>query len=112
VDKEQRVEVDLTPFACEAFASNPKVYKLIKRLYEKNRVKYYQTAKSSRWYKNEILTSQSIQKEIVAKQTLALLLEGEVEDILQIIRTGWPAIYHWAKKQSSISVDDALALWF
>jgi hypothetical protein len=110
VDKEQRVEVDLTPFACEAFASNPKVYKLIKRLYEKNRVKYYQTAKSSRWYKNEILTSQSIQKEIVAKQTLALLLEGEVEDILQIIRTGWPAIYHWAKKQSSISVDDALAL--
>jgi hypothetical protein len=110
MDNQQRIDLDITPFVCEAFASNPKVYKLIERLYEKNRVKYYQTAKSSPWYKHKILTSQSIHKEIVAKRALPLLLEGEVEEILQIIKMGWPMIYNWTKKQKSISIDEAMTL--
>ncbi len=103
-------QVDLTPFICEAFASNRRVYKMIEQMYEGNRVVYYQEAKANRWYNHEILTSQSIEQEIVAKRALAILLEGDSKKILSVVRVGWRSLYNWAKKQTTIKISDALNL--
>lgn len=100
-------QIDLTPFICEAFASNKAIYKTIEKIYEHDRVEYYQTAKANKWYNHEILTSQSIQKEIVAKRALAIILEGNSDKLLQIIRKGWKTLYDYFKKQKLISISDA-----
>jgi hypothetical protein len=92
------MEMDLTPFLCEAFASNKGVHKLIEKLYEKNRVEYYLSAKASKWYNHYILTSQSMTREITSKRMLAILLEGDWEKILQIVRKGWRDIYNAVKR--------------
>lgn len=102
-----KIELDLTPFVCEAFASNSGVYKVIERIYEQDRIEYYQTAKMCKWYNHEILTSQSIEKEIVSKRALAILLEGDPDKLLLIICKGWKSLYDYIKKQRSISLEDA-----
>ncbi len=96
------MQIDLTPFLCEAFASNKGVHKLIEKIYEQNKVEYYQLAKASKWYNHEIITCQSITKEIVMKRVLAILLEGDPEKILQIIRKGWKSIYNLVKNQGLV----------
>jgi len=97
-----KIMIDFTPFICEAFASNPAVYKTIEKMYEKNRVKYYQTAKKNKWYNHELLTSQSISKEIVMKRTLGILLEGDPDEVLQIIKKGWKSIYSLVNSQAFV----------
>jgi hypothetical protein len=77
-------QIDLTPFLCEAFSSNPKIYKAIEEIYLQNRLAYYRLAKESSWYTHEILTCQSIEKEIVMKRALGILLEGDTEKLVVI----------------------------
>jgi hypothetical protein len=92
-------QIDLTPFLCEAFSSNPKIYKAIEEIYLQNRLAYYRLAKESSWYTHEILTCQSIEKEIVMKRALGILLEGDTEKILLIIKKGWKSIYNQTKSK-------------
>lgn len=106
----ERQQLDLTPFICEAFASNKTIHKTLEKIYEKDRVEYYQMAKANKWYNHEILTSQSIQKEIMAKRALAILLEGDYDKLLQIIRKGWKTLYDYTKKQKVVRISDAYAL--
>lgn len=98
------LQIDMTPFICEAFASNKGTYKTIEKIYEQRRVEYYQAAKASKWYSHEILTSQSIEKEIVAKRSLAILLETDGDKLMQIIRKGWKSLYDYMKKQKEINI--------
>jgi len=101
-------EIDLTPFVCEAFASNQSVHKLIEDMYEENRVEYYQLAKSSPWYNHEIITSQSIFKEIVMKRSLGILAKGDTEKILKILIKGWRQIYNVVRQQNIIRVSEVM----
>lgn len=105
-----RQAIDLTPFVCEAFASNRRVHRMIEKVYEKSRVLYYQQAKANKWYNHEILTSQSIEQEVVAKRALGILIEGDREKVLPIVRNGWRTLYNWAKEQPAIKVSGALNL--
>ena len=101
-------QIDLTPFLCEAFSSNPKIYKAIEEIYLQNRLAYYRLAKESSWYTHEILTCQSIEKEIVMKRALGILLEGDTEKILLIIKKGWKSIYNQIKNQQEIKASEIL----
>lgn len=101
--------IDLTPFICEAFSSNPEVYKTIEQIYLQDRINYYRLAKNSHWYTHEIITSQSIEKEIVMKQSLGILLECDPDKLLQIIRKGWKPICNFVKNQTVVNVAEALA---
>lgn len=102
------MELDLTPFICEAFASNKSVHKLIEDIYEENRVEYYQLAKSSPWYNHEIITSQSIIKEIVMKRSLGILAKGDNEEILKIVIKGWKQTYNIVIQQNIIRVNEVM----
>lgn len=101
-----QVSIDLIPFICEAFSSNTALHKEIEKLYEWNKYKYYELAKSSKWYNHEFITSQSIVKEIVMKRVLALLIEGDEDKLLRLIRKGWPRLYNYAVNNEIISLDD------
>ena len=101
-------QIDLTPFLCEAFSSNPKIYKAIEEIYLQNRLAYYRLAKESSWYTHEILTCQSIEKEIVMKRALGILLEGDTEKILLIIKKGWKSIYNQVKSQQVVKFSEIL----
>lgn len=96
------VQIDLIPFVCEAFASNKGVYPLVNKLYERDKLEYYQAAKTSPWYNHEILTSQSIEKEIIMKRALPLIMEGDPDKLLQIVRKGWKTLYNTIKAQGDI----------
>jgi len=102
------MEVDLMPFICEAFASNQSVHTMIEDIYEENRVEYYQLAKSSTWYNHEIITSQSILKEIVMKRALGILGKGETDKILEIAKKGWRQIYDVVRQQDIIKVSEIM----
>lgn len=103
-----QVSIDLMPFLCEAFGSNQILHKDIERIYEKNKVEYYQLAKASEWYNHELITCQSIFKEIAMKRVLAILIEGNVDKILYLIRKGWRSLYNYALKAEIISIDEYL----
>lgn len=102
------MEIDLMPFICEALASNQSVHKRIEDIYEENRVEYYQLAKSSPWYSHEVVTSQSIFKEIVMKRALGILSKGETDKILEIIKKGWRQIYNIVKQQDIVKISEVM----
>jgi len=107
--EEKAVEVSFVPFLCEIISSNRTVWKLISELYMADAVKYYQAARASKWYDSEFITGQSLEREIVAKHVLGLIAAGRDDDVLKIIRKGWPYVYEWVRKQEGkISVDRAV----
>jgi gas vesicle protein len=101
-------QVELTPFLSEAFASNPKLYNTIDKIYLQNCLAYYRLAKESPWYNHSILTCQSIGKEIVMKKVLGILLEGDTDKILQITKKGWKFIYNQVKSQQVVKPSEIL----
>jgi|LSQX01.3.fsa_nt_gb hypothetical protein len=88
-------EIDIIPFLCEAVAFQPSAYQLVEEIYQENEYEYYELAKSSKWYKDNIITSLSMEKEMIAKKALGIFLKNESKDILRIIEKGWPQIFQW-----------------
>jgi len=103
-----KIYIDLTPFICESFASNKKIYKLIDSIYEKDHIEYYQLAKNNVWYNHEILTCQSIEKEILMKKALGIILECDSDKMLKIINKGWKQLYSLIKPKSIIKLSEVL----
>lgn len=105
---ENAVEISLVPFLCEIISSNKAVWKLVQDLYMADAVRYYRYARASKWYDSEFITGQSLEREIVAKRVLGLVVSEQRNDVLRIIRKGWPYIYEWVRKQDGrISIERA-----
>ena len=100
------VELDLTPFLCEAFVANKRLYPLINEIYKENRITCYRSAKNNKWYNHLYLSDKTLEKDIIAKKTLGLLLTIEPNQLLNIIRRGWPTIYNYVKTHNELLVNE------
>lgn len=91
--------IDITPFVCEAFMDNKRVWPLVDKQYNTNRTLYHKLYKESSWYNHYYLTSQSLKKEIIGRKIIGILLEGDSQVIDRLIFSGWPVIYNHVRKQ-------------
>src|SRR5690606_16682327 len=73
-----------------------------------NKIEYYKLAKSSPYYNHEIITSQSIFKEIAMKRILGILIENDQAKILHLIKKGWKFLYEIVKKKKVIKISEIL----
>ncbi|WP_170291865.1 hypothetical protein [Heliobacterium mobile] len=78
---------------CEAFASDPSLYPYIDKLYEKNKLLYYQKASQHKAYTHPLLVRQKLEKEIYAKRMLGIIIAGKNDEITSLVKQGWPLIY-------------------
>lgn len=92
-------QLNITPFLCEAFATNKKIYKSIDGIYNTDRLRFYSTAKASPYYNHSVCDESSILQEYYYKKILGILLEAEKDKnlteliIKKLIRKGWEYAY-------------------
>lgn len=113
MNKENNVEIDMTPFIVEAIISNSKIENKINNLYEKYKYKAYELAKNSKFYNHQILCDGGIKKEVYAKRTLGLLLltseDGNVYNEMEnIIVSGWRYLHNYCYRENVVDLEEIL----
>ena len=104
----ERVDVDLTPFLAEALATNRRVRAEIDRLYQQDRLRYFELAKNSPWYTHVILTSASLTTEMYARRALGLLAGMDAPQLSALFRRGWPRVGKVVSRSSVVSAEIVL----
>lgn len=105
------IKLDLTPFICEAFGYNTKIYKEIDNLYQNDKYKFYNSAKNHPLYNHKILTEGNLLQEEYAKKTLGILLNLDdkvTEELVRIIKKGWHYSYIMALNSPKVDLEKFL----
>lgn len=105
-----QTQINILPFLCEAFATNKHTYKFIDEVYQKDKLKFYLSAKNHELYNHDITKEGSLLQEEYFKKILGILLNSEEynDDIENIIKHGWHHVYLYVKNNSIIDMDKYL----
>lgn len=96
----------LLPFICEAFSINQKIYKDIDLIYNKNKIKYYQSAKENEFYNHQMAREGSLKQEEYFKKVLGIILnQDDIGDKLyDLIYKGWRYTVTYVENHSKINL--------
>lgn len=92
-------QLDLRLYLVEAIVSNPKLEKLISAQYQKHKFRAYTAAKNSDLYSHPIINDGDIEKEVLSKRILGLILLNEESPeefspmLSELFKVGWPDIF-------------------
>lgn len=101
--------IDYTPFLVNALIMNKKARKKIDEIYKKNTEEFYLLAKESELYNYPIITNGDICKEKYGRKALGIVIaagkkEEYLEDIVKVIKAGWPYIYSFVEESDIIDL--------
>lgn len=106
-----RVEIDFVPYLCEAFSTNPKIYKDIDLYYNKNKSYYYELAKNNEYYNHPIALEGSFKGTEYFRKVLGLLSSEEFsrDHVFYLIKKGWNYIYTYVNNKNSFTLEEFCA---
>ncbi|NFV47223.1 hypothetical protein FDJ70_05985 [Clostridium botulinum] len=104
-----RTHLDLLPFMAEAFSVNPRIYKLIDKIYNTDKIRFIAKAKENKWYNSSISQEGSIEQEYYFKKSLGILLVARedryiTDEVLKIITKGWRYTYTYVNQYNTLSL--------
>ncbi|MGV8167509.1 MAG: hypothetical protein ACLKAL_08680 [Alkaliphilus sp.] len=111
----QKERIDLRVFVAEALATNKKIEKDINELYKKNKYEAYKKAKESTFYNHTMLCEGSIEREVLNKRVLGLILlekEDIKEGVMNIIKKGWMKLYNYIITKKEIDLKKIMQKFF
>mgnify|MGYP007012348604 FL=1 len=105
-------KIDLLPFIVEALGGNKYIYKDIDNLYQTDKYRFYQAAKSHELYTHQIVSEGGLLQEEYCKKALGILLcagdEAVSEGLLGIFYKGWTYAYLFVRNHSEIDLTNFL----
>lgn len=92
------------PFLCEAFSVNKNIYNGIDVIYNKNKFKYYESAKNNEFYNHPIASIGSLKQEEYFKKALGILLNQEniKKELSDLLYIGWHYTITYVKNHNKI----------
>ncbi|CAG7841144.1 hypothetical protein CLOHAE12215_02568 [Clostridium haemolyticum] len=104
-----RTPLDLLPFMAEAFSVNPRIYKLIDKIYNTDKIRFIAKAKENKWYNSSISQEGSIEQEYYFKKSLGILLVARedryiTDEVLKIITKGWRYAHTYVNQHNTLSL--------
>ena len=106
-------EIDLTPFLCEAFSTNPATYSDIDKIYNKDKLKFISLAKQNKYYNHQMAQEGSVKQEYYFKKVLGILIASGEDDYInnalyEILECNWRYSYVYAENHDKITISKFL----
>ena len=104
------MEFSLLPFLIESLGYNKLIYSDIDKLYQTDKLKFYNSAKNHELYNHPIIKEGGLLQEEYSKKALGLVLNSEPggyieNDLTEILIKGWKYVYVFIKNKNTIDLD-------
>lgn len=109
-EKRETIEINLLPFLCEAFSTNPRIYNNIDNLYKKDKYTFYRLAKNHELYNHVMAKEGSLEQEGYFKKALGIFLSDRKyeEEIYKLFIKGWNYTYVYVRNHDNFTMEEYL----